>query len=203
MRLPCVLPLLQPWFYCDGELTVSRLQTDGVLHCLARYRGAWSSAGDEAWRRVKALLTPTCAAPASLICPARCRLRGHHQEGASLRHSDLTVLHAVDVWLQLPVRLLWPPFPIAAGIFFHLLLQILPAPASQPKVAQHCNQCSASRFTCIDCSASFDRRSVQVGWGCASGQEGVWRPARVPGKAVQQRLQVCGEVESCASSRQC
>lgn len=39
-------------------------------------------------------------------------------------------------------------------------------PALQPKIAQHCNQCSASGFTCIDCSASFDRRSVQVGAGC-------------------------------------
>lgn len=37
-----------------------------------------------------------------------------------------------------------------------------PPPLLQPKLAQHCNQCSASGFTCIDCSLSFDRRSVQA-----------------------------------------
>jgi cell growth-regulating nucleolar protein len=32
----------------------------------------------------------------------------------------------------------------------------------KPKITQHCHQCSASKFTCIDCSATFDRHTVQA-----------------------------------------
>jgi hypothetical protein len=34
--------------------------------------------------------------------------------------------------------------------------------ASQPKLASHMNQCYGGAFTCIDCSVTFDRGSVQA-----------------------------------------
>jgi hypothetical protein len=33
---------------------------------------------------------------------------------------------------------------------------------TQPKLAGHMNQCYGGAFTCIDCSVTFDRNSVQV-----------------------------------------
>ncbi|EFN56561.1 hypothetical protein CHLNCDRAFT_51536 [Chlorella variabilis] len=51
----------------------------------------------------------------------------------------------------------------------------------KPKIAQHCNQCSASGFTCIDCSASFDRRSVQGHTQCVTEHEKYALGATKPG----------------------
>lgn len=58
------------------------------------------------------------------------------------------------------------------------------------KVAQHAHQCGSSYFTCIDCSAGFDLRTVQVRRG--SGRGCRWRAATCqPGQLVTQLSTVC------------
>lgn len=56
-----------------------------------------------------------------------------------------------------------------------------PASLLQPKVAAHCGQCSASSFTCIDCSRHFDRRSVQSHVKCVTEHEKYAQGATKPG----------------------
>lgn len=51
----------------------------------------------------------------------------------------------------------------------------------KPKVAQHCNQCRASSFTCIDCSLNFDRRTVQGHTQCVTEHEKYALGATKPG----------------------
>lgn len=52
----------------------------------------------------------------------------------------------------------------------------------KPKLAQHCNGgCSASRFTCIDCSRTFDRHSVQAHNSCVTEHDKYAKGATKPG----------------------
>jgi cell growth-regulating nucleolar protein len=63
----------------------------------------------------------------------------------------------------------------------------------KPKVKAHVNQCAADAFSCIDCSATFDRWSVHGHVSCVTehekyalaatkpGQEGILAAARARG----------------------
>lgn len=51
----------------------------------------------------------------------------------------------------------------------------------QPKVAAHCGGCSASGFTCIDCSRPFDRYTVQAHTQCVTEHEKYAQGATKPG----------------------
>ena len=51
----------------------------------------------------------------------------------------------------------------------------------KPKLQQHMNSCSARGFTCIDCSACFDRRSVQGHTQCVTEHEKYALGATKPG----------------------
>jgi hypothetical protein len=64
----------------------------------------------------------------------------------------------------------------------------------QPKLAQHNNQCSASGYTCIDCSLSFDRRSVQA----SPPARMACMPARLPCSSGWHSLHSCPPL--CASA---
>ena len=41
----------------------------------------------------------------------------------------------------------------------------------KPKIKAHFNRCAAEAFSCIDCSATFDRRSVQNHVACVTEHE--------------------------------
>ncbi|DBA89675.1 TPA: hypothetical protein ACH3X2_004567 [Trebouxia sp. C0005] len=51
----------------------------------------------------------------------------------------------------------------------------------KPKVPQHLQQCSASRFTCLDCSRSFDRHTVKGHATCVTEVDKYAKGATKPG----------------------
>jgi cell growth-regulating nucleolar protein len=53
--------------------------------------------------------------------------------------------------------------------------------AMQPKVGTHVNQCSASSFTCIDCSRQFDQTTVHSHTQCVTEHEKYAKGATKPG----------------------
>lgn len=63
----------------------------------------------------------------------------------------------------------------------HLTVSPISILCLQPKLVQHCGQCRASGFTCIDCSRQFDRRTVQQHTQCVTEHEKYAQGATKPG----------------------
>ncbi|KAL0019178.1 hypothetical protein WJX79_010919 [Trebouxia sp. C0005] len=64
----------------------------------------------------------------------------------------------------------------------------------KPKVPQHLQQCSASRFTCLDCSRSFDRHTVKGHATCVTEVDKYAKGATKPGGYAAQGYYKDGSV---------
>lgn len=68
--------------------------------------------------------------------------------------------------------------------------------AMQPKVGTHVNQCSASSFTCIDCSRQFDQTTVHSHTQCVTEHEKYAKGATKPGGFAEKGFYAKSDTQS-------
>jgi cell growth-regulating nucleolar protein len=68
--------------------------------------------------------------------------------------------------------------------------------AMQPKVGTHMNQCSASSFTCIDCSRQFDQTTVHSHTQCVTEHEKYAKGATKPGGFAEKGFYAKSDTQS-------
>lgn len=78
----------------------------------------------------------------------------------------------------------------------------LPVCLLQPKIGSHCGQCSASSFTCIDCSRQFNRHTVQTHTQCVTEHEKYAQGATKPGGFAEKGFYSDGAAKEPAAAGQ-